>query len=65
MIIVDLIRDLMFQQRKTIGGVSQESGVSFEIIEDIIVRDTTPTPGDAKAILEVLGVKLEDVLCLY
>lgn len=65
MIIVDLIRELMFQQRKTIGGVSQESGVPYEIIEDIIIREITPKPEDAKAILGVLGVKLEDVLCLY
>lgn len=65
MVIIDLIRELMFQQNKTIGGLAEETGLSYEVIENIVLEEITPTPENANIILKSLGVKLADVLCLY
>ena len=65
MIIVDLIRELMYQQKITIGYLAKKSGLSYEVVENVVDREIIPSPENAKIILEVLGVKLEDVLCLY
>jgi len=65
MVIIELIRELMFQQKKTIGSLADESGLSYKIIENIVLNDTTPTPKEAKIILGCMGVKLEEILILY
>ena len=65
MIIVDLIKELMFQQGKTIRDIAQETGLFYSTVENIVLKDITPTPEEAKAILWVLGIKLEDVLSVY
>ena len=65
MIIVDLIRSLMFQQRVTIKYLSQETGLSYTLIEDIVLKDTIPTPKEAELMLWVLGMELEDVLKIF
>lgn len=65
MIIVELIKELMYQQRLTIGYLSQVSGIAYETIDKVVTQNVVPTPEDAKVLLWALGVKLEDVLCLY
>ena len=65
MIIVDLIKELMYQQNKTIKDLVEDTGLSYWAIENIVIRDIIPTPEDARVILRVLGVTLEEVLILY
>lgn len=65
MIIVDLIKELMYQQNKTIKDIVEATGLSYKSVENIVVRDIVPTPEDAQTILNVLGVTLEEVLILY
>ena len=65
MIIVDLIKELMHQQNKTVEQLVTETNLSHDAIEDITKNNVTPTPRVAKIILNVLGIKLEDVLFLY
>lgn len=65
MMIVDLIKELMYQQNQTIRGLADETELDYVVIEDIVLREMTPTPDVAKQILWVLGIKLEDVLVLY
>lgn len=65
MIIIDLIRELMFQQNRTIEYLSQETGLPQTLIEDVVLREIMPTPHEAKIMLKVLGIDLEDVLMLY
>lgn len=65
MIIVDLIKELMYQQNKTIKDIVKATGLSYKSVENIVVRDIVPTPEDAQTILNVLGVTLEEVLILY
>ena len=65
MIIVDLIKELMYQQNKTVAYIVKTTGLSYRIIENIVIRDIVPTPEDAKIILNSLGVSLDDVLTLY
>ena len=65
MIIIDLIKELMYQQNQTIRGLADETELDYVVIEDIVLREITPTPDVAKQILWVLGIKLEDVLMLY
>lgn len=65
MIIVDLIKELMFQQNQTIRGLANETKLDYVVIEDIVLREITPTPDIAKQILWALGIKVEDVLVLY
>lgn len=65
MIIIDLIRELMIQQDLTIGDLARKTELSYTIIENVVLRDITPTPEEARIMLWVMGVKLEDVLCLY
>lgn len=65
MIIVDLIKELMYQQNKTIKDIVEATGLSYKTVENIVVRDIVPTPEVAQTILNVLGVTLEEVLILY
>lgn len=65
MIIIDLIRELMYQQKITIGYLAKKSGLPYEVVENVVDKKIVPSPENAKIILEALGVKLEDVLCLY
>lgn len=65
MIIIDLIKELMYQQNQTIGSLADETGLEYVVIENIVLKEIIPTPDIAKQILWVLGIKLEDVLTLY
>lgn len=65
MIIVDLIKELMYQQNKSITDVVNATGLSYWTVENIVVRDVIPIPEDAQVILNYLGVSLEEVLSLY
>lgn len=65
MIIVDLIKELMYQQNKTIKDIVNVTGLSYKTVENIVVREIVPTPEVAQTILNVLGVTLEEVLILY
>jgi ribosome-binding protein aMBF1 (putative translation factor) len=65
MVIIDLIREIMFQEEKTIRQLALETGLDYSVVEDIVLRDITPTPKDAKIMLRALGIDLEEVLCLF
>lgn len=65
MIIVDLIKEYIYQNDLTIWDVVDATGLSYEIIENIVEKDIIPTPGDADTILKMFGVTLEEVLKLY
>lgn len=65
MIIVDLIKELMYQMDMTSRDVSKATGLPIEIIENIVNKDIIPTPENADIILNVLGATLEEVLSLY
>lgn len=65
MIIVDLIKELIYQQNKTITDVVNATGLSYLTVENIVLRDVIPTPEDAQVILNYLGISLEEVLSLY
>ena len=55
----------MYQQNKTITDMVSESGLSYEIIENIIIQGVAPTPKEAEKIFRCLGFTLDEVLCLY
>ena len=65
MIIVDLIKEMMYQQDKTIKDMVKETGLSYEIIERTVIRDIIPTPSDAEKMLRCFGITLAEVLILY
>lgn len=65
MIIVDLIKELMRQQNKTVEDIAEATGLSCWVIENIVVKDKVPIPEDAQVILKVLGINLDEVLMLY
>lgn len=65
MIIIDLIKELMYQQNKTVADVAEGTGLSLLIITNIVEFDVVPTPEYAEIILNYLGITLEDVLTLY
>lgn len=65
MIIVDLIKELMYQQNKSVADVAEGTGLSLLIITNIVEFDVIPTPEYAEIILNYLGITLEDVLTLY
>ena len=65
MIIVDLIKELMWQQDKSIKDVVNGTGLSYGYIENIVKYYIVPSPENAKIILEYLGVSLDEVLMLY
>lgn len=65
MIIIDLIKELMYQQNQTISSLADETGLEYVVVENIVLKEIIPTPDIAKQILWVLGIKLEDVLTLY
>ena len=65
MIIVDLIKELMYQQNKTVDDVVKATGLSLILITNIVEHDLVPTPECAEIILNYLGITLNDVLTLY
>lgn len=65
MIIADLIKELMYQQNKSVADVAEGTGLSLLIIINIVEFDVIPTPEYAEIILNYLGITLEDVLTLY
>ena len=65
MIIVDLIKELMYQQNKTIADVVNGTGLPYIMVMNIVEYDVIPIPEYAEIILNYLGITLEDVLMLY
>ena len=65
MIIIDLIKELMFQQNRSISDIAEATNLPYLFVENIVVREVVPTPEHAKLILNELGVTLEEVLMLY
>ena len=65
MIIIDLIRELMYQQNISIQDIVRETGLSYEIVNNIVTKEIIPTPEYAEVILNYLGMTLEEVLTLY
>lgn len=65
MIIVDLIKELMDQQNKSVEDMVILTKLTYREIYNIVAYDVIPNPENAKIILGVLGVNLEDVLTLY
>lgn len=65
MIIVDLIKEFMYQKNKTIADVAKGTGLSADIIRNIVVNDVIPSPEVADKILRYFGASLEEVLSLY
>lgn len=65
MIIVDLIKEYMYQKKLSIWDVANATGLSYEKIWNIVERDMIPIPEDADTILRMFGVTLEEVLKLY
>lgn len=65
MIIVDMIKELMRQQKRTIRDVADATGLDYWTIENIVLRDVIPTPKVAEVILNYLGITLNEVLSLY
>lgn len=65
MIIVDLIKEYMYQKKLSIWDVANATGLSYEKIWNIVERDMIPIPEDADIILRMFGVTLEEVLKLY
>lgn len=65
MIIVDLIRELMMQQDLTIGELARRTELHYTTIENVVLKDIIPTPEEARIMLWAMGIKLEDVLCIY
>lgn len=65
MIIVDLIKEFMYQKNKTIADVAKGTGLSADTIRNIVVNDIIPSPEVADKILRYFGASLEEVLILY
>lgn len=65
MIIVDLIKELMYQQDISVVEIVEATGLSYFIVSNIVERDVIPTPEYAEIILNYLGITLEEVLTLY
>lgn len=65
MIIVDLIKELMYQENLSIEDMVNKTGLPKEIIINIVEKDIIPSPEYAELILNVFGITLEEVLSLY
>lgn len=65
MIIVDLIKEFMYQSGMSVNELVDKTGLSYLIIKNIVDNDMIPTPEVAEKILNVFGVTLEEVLSLY
>lgn len=65
MIIVDLIKELMYQENLSIEDMVDKTKLPYEIIANIVKRDIIPAPVYAEIILNVFGFTLEEVLILY
>lgn len=65
MIIVDLIKEFMYQKNKTIADVAKVTGLSADTIRNIVVNDVIPSPEVTDKILRYFGASLEEVLILY
>lgn len=65
MIIVDLIKEFVYQNNCTIKELADGTGLSCEKIRNILENDMIPIPEDANKIFKYFGVTLEEVLSLY
>lgn len=65
MIVVDLIKEYMYQNDMSIEDMMDATGLSYKIINSIVTNDVAPTPKDANIIFKVFGTTLEEILKLY
>lgn len=65
MIIVDLIKEFMYQNDMDINDVAEATGLSYTTIENIVKRDRIPSVKDANLIFGIFGVTLDEILSLY
>ena len=65
MIIVDLIKELMYQENLSIEDMVDKTKLPYEVIANIVNKDIIPVPVYAEIILNVFGFTLEEVLILY
>ena len=65
MVINDVIRELMYQQGKSIKDIYAVTELDYETIYNIVEKDFNPKPKDADIILRALGESLEIILKLY
>lgn len=61
-ILNEIIRDLMFENKKTITDVSNMTGFDIDRIKSIVLNDAIPTMHEAYVILGRLGVDLGEML---
>jgi len=64
-VINDLIRELMYQQDKTIKDICDDTGLPYFTVKSVVVYNISPTTDITDIILRSLGESLEEVLGLY
>ena len=64
-VINDLIRELMYQQDKSISDICAVTGLSYFVVKNIIDYDVSPTLEQASLIMKSFGESLTEVLRLY
>lgn len=64
-VINDLIRELMYQQNKSISDICAVTGLSYFVVKSIVDYDVSPTPEQASLIMKSFGESLTEVLRLY
>lgn len=62
MVINELIRRLMMDQKKTIKDVADATGYPVSRISDIVLNDSSVTTKEGDRIFDALGVNLRDVI---
>ena len=64
-VINDLIRELMYQQNKSISDICAVTGLPYFVVKSIVDYDVSPTPKQASLIMKSFGESLTEVLRLY
>lgn len=64
-VINDLIRELMYQQNKSISDICAVTGLPYFVVKSIVDYDISPTPEQASLIMKSFGESLTEVLRLY
>lgn len=63
MVINELIRKLMMENKRTITDVADATGYTIQRIKDIVLYDSSPTTAEAEIIFNVFGVDLSEIIC--
>lgn len=62
MVINELIRESMMDNKKTITDIANGTGYSIQRITDIVLYDHSPTTKEALRIFDELGVDFTELL---